>query len=126
MNAKIENVVKKIADENNRATFTEFLTALEAEFPELEGNVKYSQPMYEAHGTFIIGFKPAKAHFSIIPEAPAAEKFKAEIETLGLEFTDTGKVFKVKWAQEIPFALVKKMVAFQLEDKMDATTYFRK
>lgn len=125
MNEKVTAVLSKIADEGNRAKFAAFLTRLEAEFPELEGNVKYGQPMYEAHGTFIIGFKPAKAHFGIIAETAAAQ-FKAEAEDLGLSFTGSGQVITVKWAQDIPFELVKKLVAVQLAEKEDSRTYFRK
>lgn len=126
MNEKVKAILEKIAVDENRAKLANLLERLEAEFPELEGNVKYSQPMYEAHGTFIIGFKPAKTHFGIIAEAPAAERFKSEAGNLGLTFTSSGKVSVVKWTQEIPFELIKKLVTFQLEDKKNTTTYFRK
>ncbi|MGC2952001.1 iron chaperone, partial [Enterococcus faecium] len=39
--------------------------------PQLDTTVKWNQPMFTDHGTYIIAFSFAKNHFSIAPEKAA-------------------------------------------------------
>jgi uncharacterized protein YdhG (YjbR/CyaY superfamily) len=124
MKKEIENYIAKVEDPDNRAKFGALLSWVATEFPELEEDFKWGQPVFTAHGTFILGFKLAKAHLSLLVEEAAVAKFATEIATLKLK---TGKgLVQVKWGQEMPFELLADMVRFNLEDKKEQTDFWRK
>lgn len=56
--ASIEDPVKQ---EKLRALFA----AITKKFPDLVPVIKWNQPMFTAHETFIIGFSVSKPHFSV-------------------------------------------------------------
>ena len=41
---------------------------LKTKFPHLQEEIKWNQPMFTDHGTFIIAFSVAKGHISVAPE----------------------------------------------------------
>lgn len=49
----------------HRQKFAQVLKWVEAHYPNLEGRIAWKQPMFTDHGTFIIGFSVAKAHFEV-------------------------------------------------------------
>ena len=123
MNKEIKNYIGKLPEEQQEK-LTEILTWLEKEFPELEGTIKYNQLMYVAHGTFIVGFKPAKAHIGLLCEEVGVEKFLSAASNLGLK--NTKGRFILPWKSEVPFELMREIVKFNLADKADLTSFFRK
>ena len=79
--------------------FTEFLTAIEnpdnrdklshilewiyQEFPRLEPVIKWNQPMFIAHGTYIIGFSVSAKHIAVAPEVAGMKRFSEQIDKAG-------------------------------------------
>ena len=92
-------------------------------FPELETTVKWNQPMYTHHGTFIIAFSKSKQHFSVAPEAKGMAEFTEQIEAAG--YSQTNNLFRIKWTQDVNYALLKSIIQFNIEDKADCTTFWR-
>lgn len=93
-------------------------------FPKLETTVKWNQPMYTDHGTFIIAFSKAKQHFSIAPEAKTMSHFSERITTAG--YSQTNNLFKIKWTQDIDFNLLQDIIQFNIDDKQNCDTFWRK
>ena len=54
--ANVEEYLDSIADGRHRAEFKELLDWVHATWPQLVCEVKWNQPMFMDHGTFIIGF----------------------------------------------------------------------
>ncbi|NLM24801.1 MAG: iron chaperone [Firmicutes bacterium] len=80
---------------------------LKTKFPHLQEEIKWNQPMFTDHGTFIIAFSVAKGHISVAPE----EK--------------TISLFRIKWTDEIDFDLLDRIVAFNIEDKQGMDQFWR-
>ncbi|MEN3090651.1 MAG: DUF1801 domain-containing protein [Staphylococcus pseudoxylosus] len=92
-------------------------------FPNLETTVKWNQPMYTDHGTFIIGFSKSKAHFSVAPESKVLAEFTQKIKAAG--YSQTNNLFRIKWDQDIDYALLKEIIQYNVDDKADCATFWR-
>ncbi|MFC4810938.1 iron chaperone [Paenibacillus sp. GCM10023250] len=93
-------------------------------FPRLVPLVKWNQPMFADHGTFIIGFSTAKTHLAVAPENAAMLAFADEIAQAGYETTKG--LIRIRWDQPVDFALLEQIMAFNIRDKEDCSTFWRK
>ena len=121
---EFEPFFEKIEDPEHLATFKSVLAWVEKTFPQLERRYGWNQPMYTDHGTFIVGFNIAKPHFSVAPEGQTVEHFSEEIKAAGYEH---GKMFiKIKWDGLIDFNLLERIIQFNIIDKKQCDTFWRK
>ncbi|WP_208560937.1 iron chaperone [Marinilactibacillus kalidii] len=93
-------------------------------FPDLKQRIAWNQPNFTDHDTFIIGFSVAKQHISVAPEVKALLAFAAAIEKAGYETTKG--LFKIKQSQTVDYDLLKAIIAYNIEDKKECQTYWRK
>ncbi|ARK32586.1 iron chaperone [Halalkalibacter krulwichiae] len=107
----------------HRARMEEVLTWIHKQFPQLEPVIKWNQPMFADHGTFIIGFSVAKKHIAVAPESVTVERFADDIGQAGYEHTK--ELIRMKWNQPVDFSLLEKMIEFNILDKADCTTFWR-
>lgn len=119
-----ETFLAQLPDGPARQTLTPLFEWIYENFPDLDTTIKWNQPMFTHHGTFIIGFSVAKQHMSIAPEAAAIAQFKAQIVESG--YTATDNLFRIKWTQDINYDLLKAIIAFNISDKANCTTFWRK
>lgn len=56
-----------IGHPDHRERMEEMLGWVAGTFPDLEPVIKWNQPMFTDHGTYIIGFSVAKNHLSVRP-----------------------------------------------------------
>lgn len=84
----IENYLEAITDASQKMRMIEIFTWIEKTYPRLEGVIKWNQPMFTDHGTFIIGFNMAKHHLSFNPEPQIIDMFKDDIHASGYETTN--------------------------------------
>lgn len=66
----------------HRARLEEIFHWIVSNYPQLEVQIKWKQPMFIDHGTFIIGFNTAKNHFSFTPEEDVVTIFNEAIEKI--------------------------------------------
>lgn len=92
-------------------------------FPQLAKAIKWNQPMYTNEGTFIIGFSAASKHFAFTPEDFTIAKFEADIDAAG--YSHTPRIVRVGWNEDVDFALLERVIAFQIEDKAGHTSFWR-
>jgi len=118
-----KSFLESIDNEEHKEKMTTLLEWVAETFPNLETTVKWNQPMFTNHGTFIIAFSKAKAHFSVAPEAKALNQFTTKIETAG--YSQTNNLFRVKWSQDIDFSLLKAIIQYNIDDKAECTTFWR-
>lgn len=92
-------------------------------YPQFSVVIKWNQPMFTDHGTFIIAYSTSKKHLSIAPETVTISTFKEDIEKSGYQHTDN--IIKITWEQPIDYSLLKKIIDFNVQEKIDYTKFWR-
>ena len=115
--------LEKIEDEKDRKKVRDVYKWIEDQFPDLQREVKWSTPLYSHHGTFIIGVKPARKHFSINPEFKGIDVFSDKIKKAG--YTHEKMTYKIKYSDEVDYELLKEIIEYNIEDKKDAVKFWR-
>lgn len=118
-----EPFLQSIEHLDHRERLTMILQDIKDTFPELEPVIKWNQPMFVTHGTYIIGFSVAKAHLAMAPEIACLEKFASEINQAG--YRTTKQLVKIKWTDLVDLDLIRSMVRFNMDDKQGMTTFWR-
>ena len=114
----------KIDNPDHRLRMEEVLSWVIETFPQLTPKIAWNQPMFTDHGTFIIGFSIAKQHMAVAPEKVVISRFSDEIVEAGYQHTK--EIIRIKWGSPIDFPLLESMIAFNILDKADCTTFWRK
>lgn len=108
---------------DKRERMEAILNHIKDKFPQLKEEVKWSQPMFSDHGTFIIGFSMAKGHIGVSPEPKVINLFENEIKEAGYSYTQG--LFRIKWTDKVDFDLLDEMIAYNIKDKKDMTKFWR-
>lgn len=108
----------------HRARMEEVLSWTAETFPNLTAKIAWNQPMFTDHGTFIIGFSTAKHHLAVAPESAGIDRFSEEIVQAGYDHTK--QLVRFPWDRPLDFPLLKKMIEFNIADKADCSTFWRK
>ncbi|QJC52082.1 iron chaperone [Paenibacillus albicereus] len=119
-----EEFLAKIDRPEHRAEMEEVLAWVADTFPQLKPKIAWNQPMFTDHDTFIVGFSASKGHFAIAPEEATMNRFLDEI--VQSKHDHTKGLIRFKWGQPVDFPLLERMIAFNIEDKADCTTFWRK
>ena len=120
---EFNDFLQSLENDKQTATMEAIFNWISETFPELETTVKWNQPMYTHHDTFIIAFSKSKQHFSVAPEAKGMAEFTDQIEAAG--YSQTNNLFRIKWTQDVNYALLKSIIQFNIDDKADCTTFWR-
>ena len=99
------------------------LDHIKEKYPQLKEEIKWNQPMFSDHGTYIIGFSISKGHISLSPEAHTLDIFDEEIKKSGYERTKM--TMKIKWKEKVDLDLIDGMIDYNIEDKKDMTRFWR-
>lgn len=101
----------------------EILVWVSEKFPDLMPTIKWNQPMFTDHGTYIIGFSIAKHHLAVAPEAAGIIQFSDEIAQAG--YGHTKQLVRIPWNSPVDFSLLEKMIEYNILDKADFSTFWR-
>lgn len=115
--------LSKIENEENRNKLASILDFIQNRFSQLKQEIKWNQPMFIDHGTFIIAFSVSKEHIAISPEGKTLEIFEEEIKEAG--YKATKMIFRIKRKDKVDFDLIEKLVAYNIEDKKDMKKFWR-
>lgn len=113
-----------IDNRQHRNRMEEVLAWVVKKFPHLMPKIAWNQPMFTDHGTFIIGFSVSKHHMAVSPEKAGINHFSGEIVQAGYDHTK--QLVRIKWEDPIDFPLLEKMITFNILDKADCQTFWRK
>jgi uncharacterized protein YdhG (YjbR/CyaY superfamily) len=119
-----EGFLAKIGDPQHRARTKEVLGWVSNKFPYLLPKMAWNQPMFTDHGTFIIGFSVAKHHMAVAPERVGIDHFSDAIVQVGYDHTK--ELVRIPWNSPVDFSLLEKMIEFNILDKADCSTFWRK
>ncbi|MDI6453759.1 iron chaperone [Peloplasma aerotolerans] len=111
-----------IDSEKIRNKTKDVLGWVEKTFPKLEKAVKWNQPMFIDHGTFIIGFSASKKHLAIAPEIRSVEHFSNDILKAG--YNQTKMLIQIPWDQEVDYKLLEKIIKHNIEEKKNVETFW--
>jgi len=114
----------KIENPMHRARMEEVFSWVMSKFPNLSPVIKWNQPMFTDHGTFIIGFSVSKKHMAVAPERAGMIQFSDEIAKNG--YDQTKELVRIPWDHPVEYSLLEKMIEFNISDKADCTTFWRK
>lgn len=114
----------QIDNPQNRARMEEVLNWVTQRFPVLVPRIAWNQPMFTDHETFIIAFSVAKKHFAVAPEKAGIIRFAEEIELAGYECTK--ELLRIPWDGSVDYSLLEKMIEFNIEDKKECSSFWRK
>ncbi len=112
-----------LKEPGQRETMVPVLGWIAREYPRFERVIKWNQPMFTDHGTFIIGFAASKGRFTFMIEREALKHFAAEVLPAG--YTSTENIVRVRWDQDVDYALLRRMIEFKIAEKADTTTFWR-
>ncbi|WP_239614710.1 iron chaperone [Cohnella mopanensis] len=119
-----ELFLAKINNPQHRARTEEILGWVSKKFPHLLTKMAWNQPMFTDHGTFIIGFSVAKHHMAVAPERVGINHFSDAIVQVGYDHTK--ELVRIPWDSPVDFSLLEKMIEFNILDKADCSTFWRK
>ncbi len=116
--------LESIHDPIQRAATEEVLAWVIDNFPNLSPKIGWNQPMFTDHDTYIIGFSVAKKHLAVAPEAAGIARFADDIVQAGYDHTNL--LMRIKWQLPVDYDLLARMIEFNIQDKADCTTFWRK
>ncbi|PAE07951.1 iron chaperone [Terribacillus saccharophilus] len=114
----------KIDNPQHRERTEEVLKWVAEKFPNLEPKIAWNQPMFTDHGTYIIGFSIAKQHLAVAPEKAGIDYFSDDIVQAGYDHTK--QLVRINWDGPVDYSLLERMIEFNITDKADCTTFWRK
>ena len=114
----------RIDNPQHRARMEEVLTWVAKKFPSLKPQIKWNKPTFTDHGTYIIMFDTAKNHLSILPEEKTMVHFSAEIAQAG--YSASSRLFRIQWTEPVNYELLERIIDFNIRDKADCSTFWRK
>ena len=120
---RIQRFFDSIDELEKRERMEDILNHIKEKFPQLKEEIKWNQPMFSDHGTFIIGFSIAKGHIAVAPEAKVISLFEKEIKEAS--YSHTQGLFRIKWTEQVDLDLIDKMVEYNIEDKIDMKKFWR-
>ena len=113
-----------ISDSQQRIRTEEVLNWIKVTYPQLSPKIAWNQPMFTDHGTFIIGFSISKQHLAVAPERAGIIHFSDEIVKAGYEHTT--ELIRLRWNRPIDYALLDKIITFNIAEKASCSTFWRK
>ncbi|MBW4080282.1 iron chaperone [Paenibacillus sp. S150] len=113
-----------IENPQHRARTEEVLAWVTKNFPNLMPKIAWHQPMFTDHGTFIIGFSVARRHLAVAPERAGIIYFSDIIVRAGYDHTK--QLVRIQWDRPVDFSLLGQMIEFNIADKADCSTFWRK
>jgi uncharacterized protein YdhG (YjbR/CyaY superfamily) len=116
--------ISRIEDPQHRARVEEVLGWVVTRFPNLVPKIAWNQPVLTDHGTFIIGFSIAKHHLAVAPERSGIVQFSDEIIKAGYDHST--ELIRFPWDKPVDLTLLEKIIEFNILDKADCTTFWRK
>ncbi|WP_175074853.1 iron chaperone [Terribacillus sp. AE2B 122] len=114
----------QIDNPQHQERMEEVLNWVAEKYPNLEQKIAWNQPMFTDHGTFIIGFSIAKQHLAVAPEKAGIDHFSDDIVQAGYDHTK--QLVRIKWDGPVDYSLLERMIEFNITDKADCTTFWRK
>lgn len=114
--------LSKINEESKKNRLVHLVDWVKEEFPHLELVMKWNQPMFTDHNTFIIAFCYTNKHLSVSPEKMILDRYLDEVNKSG--YTTTKMLFHIKWNQEIDYNLLELLIKDSMYEKSNYSKFW--
>lgn len=115
--------LNQIDNPQHRARIEDIMTWVMKKFPNVTPTMKWNQPMFTDHGTYIIGFSISKKHIAVSPERAGMVRFSDEITKAG--YDQSKELVRIPWDRPVDYALLERMIEFNIIDKADCSRFWR-
>ncbi|MBG9987887.1 DUF1801 domain-containing protein [Aerococcaceae bacterium DSM 111176] len=119
----IEEFYNSIDNTEHREYVEDLVQHIQEKFPELELEIKWSQPMFSQDGTYIIGFSTAKKHLAVAPEGKGIRQFQDYLDEHEMDYTK--QLIRMPWNKPFDIKLIDDMIVFNMEDKKGYPKFWR-
>lgn len=120
----LEEFLATIDQPDHRDILENLIQQIQKDYPELNLEIKWNQPMFIMDGTFILGLSASKNHFSISPEEKGVKKFTDYMDEHSISYSKM--LFRMPWdPEEIDYDLIKLMIDYNMEDKKGYNKFWR-
>jgi uncharacterized protein len=119
----VAEFLDSVPDPEHRARVADLLDWVAATWPRLELAVKWNQPMFLDHGTYIIGFSVFPKNLAVGAEAPLIDRMREEIEATG--YSTTQRLIRIGWDDPVDHDLLTRIIETQIAEKADVTGLWR-
>lgn len=119
-----QEYLSTIENLEHRARMMEIFEWIAEKYSKLVPKIAWNQPMYTDHGTFIIAFSIAQKHLAIAPEKVAIQYFEKDIKDAGYDHSK--ELIRVKWKQGMNYDLLEKIIDYNIREKAECETFWRK
>ncbi|TFE02373.1 iron chaperone [Jeotgalibacillus salarius] len=119
-----QEFLETIENSEHRKQTADVLGWVSHTYPELIQKIAWNQPMFTHHGTFIIAFSTSKKHLAVSPEKAGIDYFADEIKKAGHDHSKM--LVRFPWNQPVDYDLLRKMIDFNMKNKAECTTFWRK
>ncbi len=113
-----------MSNPQHKARMEKILGWVAENFTNLIPKTAWNQPMSTDHGTFIIGFSATKSHLAVAPEMSGTLHFFDDMVQAGYDHTK--QLFRIKWDSPVNFSLLERILTYNILDKADCSTFWRK
>ncbi|GMA09090.1 hypothetical protein GCM10025886_22410 [Tetragenococcus halophilus subsp. flandriensis] len=120
----LEDYIASIEKKEHQEKFTTLTNAVYSKFPQLQLVFKWNEPMFVYKETFIISFIKTKKHITVSPEVAGIKQFFDRITACGYSMGKS--TFRIKWEEAIDYPLLYDIIQFNLDEKQDYPTFWRK
>lgn len=119
----VRDFLDTIPNLSHREKLQDLIDWILKSFPTLTCEIKWNQPMFIDHGTFILAFSASKNHFSVAPEYVGIQTFSKAIKDAGYDHSTM--LFRIKWTQEIDYKLLGDIITYNMKEKANMTSFWR-
>lgn len=119
----IEEFYNSIDNTEHREYVEDLVQHIQEKYPELELEIKWSQPMFSQDGTYIIGFSTAKKHLAVAPEGKGIRQFQDYLDEHDMDYTK--QLIRMPWNKPFDIKLIDDMIEFNMEDKKGYPKFWR-
>jgi len=120
---EFKDYISQIDDLKKRERVNDLLERIHLDFPQLVPVIKWKQPMFMDHGTYIIGFSISKNHIAMSPEAKTIQVFSDKIKSSGYNYSTM--IIRFPWNFDIDYHLIKNMIEYNINDKLECQKFWR-
>ena len=120
---EFKDYISQIDDLKKRERVNDLLERIHLDFPQLVPVIKWKQPMFMDHGTYIIGFSISKNHIAMSPEAKTIQVFSDKIKSSGYNYSMM--IIRFPWNFDIDYHLIKNMIEYNINDKLECQKFWR-
>ena len=120
----LEDYLATIDQPDHRQIMADLIQRVREDYPDLNLEIKWNQPMFVMDGTFILAFSASKNHFSVSPEEKGMREFQDYMDEHDISYSKM--LFRMPWDPEkIDYALIKQVIDFNMEDKEGYEKFWR-